>query len=113
MNFGIKQSVLRSAINRWTISAIATFQSGPPFTVLSGRDNNLDGNNTDRANLTGDPYLNPNRSRSAVTAKWFNAVAFAPNATGKDGTSGRNIINAPGLKNFDLGIFRNFKIPTA
>lgn len=39
----------------------------------------------------------------------FFGRAFAPNVTGQEGTAGRNILDGPGLKNLDLGIFRNFR----
>ena len=71
---------------------------------------NLDGNNTDRANLVGDPFLDPGRSRNDVAGMWFNTSAFALPTNGTNGTSGRNILDGPGIRNVDLGIFRNFRI---
>ena len=69
----------------------------------------MDGNNNDRAQLIGDPHIsNPN------AAQWFNTAAFAKNAvvTGVpvDGNSPRNFLDAPGYKNVDLAIFRNFPV---
>lgn len=34
---------------------------------------------------------------------------FVRNTVGTDGTAGRNILDAPGYRDVDLGIFRNFK----
>ena len=102
--------LLRGVLNGWMLSAIVSLRSGLPFTVTAGKDTNLDGNNNDRANLVGDPHLDPNRPRSAVTAQWFNTAAFAQGANGTDGTAGRNILDAPGVHNIDLGIMRDFKI---
>jgi hypothetical protein len=107
--FGHTNALVRNVINGWTLSAIASFRSGLPFTITSGKDNNLDGNNNDRPNLIGDPYLDPHRPRSAVVAEWFNTNAFAPNAAGQDGNVGRNTMDGPGLRNVDLGIYRNFR----
>jgi hypothetical protein len=45
-----------------------------------------------------------------VVAQWFNTAAFAANAPGTDGNAGRNIIEGPGFRGVDLGIFRAFKI---
>jgi hypothetical protein len=106
--FRKSQWLVRSLADGWSISAIASFRSGLPLTITSGNDNNRDGNTNDRADLIGDPVLDHNRSRSDVVAKWFNTDAFRQNAVGKDGTAGRNIIDGPGLKNVDLGLFRNF-----
>jgi hypothetical protein len=102
--------VLRHALNGWTLSSIITVRSGAPLTITSGRDNNLDGTNNDRANLVGNPFLDPNRPRAEVTEAWFNKTAFVANPTGTDGTAGRNIIDEPGRKVFDIGIFRDFRM---
>ena len=96
--------------HKWTVSGIVTLSSGLPFTVTSGKDNNADGVNNDRANLIGDPYLDPNRPRSAVTNEWFNIAAFAQNGAGMDGTSGRNILDGPGFRDVDIGLFRDLRL---
>ena len=43
-------------------------------------------------------------------AKYFNTAAFAMPAVGTFGTAGWNILEAPGIYNIDLGIFKNFPI---
>ena len=108
--FGKTNPFLRAVVNGWSLSAITSVRSGTPFTVTSGKDNNLDGNNNDRPNLVGNPFLDPHRSRSAVSNMWFNTAAFVANPAGTDGNAGRNILDGPGLKNVDLSIFRTFKI---
>lgn len=100
-------SLLKRILNGWTLSPIITLSSGLPFTVTSGRDNNFDGNNNDRANVVGNPYLDPSRSRSDVIAQWFNTAAFVQNPIGTDGTSARNFLDGPGYRDVDLGIFRD------
>ena len=64
----------RLLANGWSISPIVTFSSGNPFSVTSGKDNNYDGQSNDRANVTGDPVLDPNRARAQVLA-WARATA--------------------------------------
>lgn len=104
-------ALARWLANGWQLSTILSLRSGQPFSVMTGRDNNLDGNNFDRGNLIGDPYLSPGRPRQEVIAMWFNTAAFNNLATGgQEGTAGINIINGPGMKNVDLGIFRSFGI---
>jgi hypothetical protein len=100
---------VRNIVNGWSISPIVRLHSGLPFSVSNGADANLDGTNNDRAQLIGDPRIsNPS------AAEWFNIAAFAKNnpITGQpvDGTSSRNFLDAPGFKNVDLAIFRNFPI---
>ena len=110
--------VLRGVLNGWQVSPIVTLHSGTPFSISSGKDNNLDGNNTDRPNLLAgvNPNLSPSRSRAEVSNEWFNTAAFVANAPGTgigpggaDGNSPRNFLDSPGYKDVDLGVFRNFK----
>src|SRR5262245_18122907 len=100
---------MRGILNEWGLSAAIRARSGTPLTVTSGRDNNLDGNSNDRADLTGDPKLSANRARADVTTAWFNTATFAQNAAGQPGTSGRNILDKLGLKIVDLALMRNFR----
>ncbi|HEV8130660.1 MAG TPA: carboxypeptidase regulatory-like domain-containing protein [Acidobacteriota bacterium] len=108
--FNQSQPLVRSLLDGWTLSAITTLRSGTPLTITSGRDNNLDGSTSDRPNLVGDPRLDPHRPRAAVVSRWFNTDAFFQNLTGQDGNAARNLLDGPGLKNIDLGIFRDFSI---
>ncbi len=99
----------RLALNGWQISTIVTLRSGLPLTIFNGVDANLDGNNTDRAELIGNPYL-----AHPSAAEWFNTAAFAENpiVTGHpvEGNSGRNILDAPGLRDVDLAVARIFQL---
>ena len=108
--FGRLNPFLRAVINNWELSGIVTLQSGLPFNVTAGSDINLDGNNNDRANLVGNPFLDPHRGIGVVTNQWFNIAAFAKPAAGTDGNFGRDVLTGPGAKNVDMGLFRNFRI---
>ena len=110
MNYFHGTPALKQVLNGWTVSAIATMRSGTPLTFSTGSDTNVDGNSTDRVDLIGDPKLDAGRSRSAVTNAWFNTAAFASPATGADGNSSRNLIDGPGAKWVDIGLFRKFKV---
>lgn len=104
---------VRAIANGWAISAIASMRSGTPLTVTAGNDRNFDGNANDRADLIGDPFLSPNRPRNEVVDQWFNPAAFngvTQASHSFDGTSPRNFIDGPGLKNVDMGIFREFRV---
>ena len=99
--------LLKAALNGWQISPIVTLRSGLPLTIFNGVDANLDGNDTDRAELIGNPHIaNP------TAAEWFNTAAFKENlilpGQPVDGSSGRNILDAPGLRDIDLAIARSF-----
>ncbi len=104
-------SALKKALlNDWTLSAIVTLQSGQPMTITSGQDRNLDGLTTDRADLVGDPTLDSGRPREELIEGWFNVAAFAQPALGTDGTAGRNIVEGPGYRNVDLGLYRDLRL---
>jgi hypothetical protein len=91
----------------WTLSAIVTLQTGTPLTIGAGQDRNLDGLTNDRADLVGNPELDHGRPRAELIERWFNVDAFANPALGTNGSSRRNILDGPGYRNVDLGIFRD------
>jgi hypothetical protein len=99
-------SPVRWLARDWTVSAIVTLQTGTPLTIGAGQDRNLDGLTNDRADLVGDPELDHGRPRAELIEGWFNVAAFANPALGTNGSSGRSIIDGPGYRNVDLGIFR-------
>ena len=94
----------------WTLSAIVTLQSGTPLTIGAGQDRNLDGLTNDRADLVGNPEVAGGRSRDEAIEGWFNVAAFANPALGTNGSSGRSIVDGPGYRNVDLGIFRDVRL---
>ncbi len=104
---------VRIAANGWSLSAISTFRSGFPLTVTAGTDANGDGSsNNDRGSLVYgvSPFLDPNRPRNETVAAWFNTAAFVRPSQGTVGNASRGILDGPGMKNVDLGIFRDFRI---
>jgi len=98
---------VRMLVRDWTVSAIATLQSGQPLTIGAGQDRNLDGLTNDRADLVGNAVLDSGRPRDELIEGWFNVAAFANPALGANGSSGRSIVDGPGYRNVDLGIFRD------
>jgi hypothetical protein len=101
-------TLLRNTLNGWMVSSIITLESGQPFTVTSGVDSNVDGNNNDRPNLIGNPKLDPHRPNRALM--WFDPKAFGAVAAGADGNARRNLLIGPGVRNVDAGLIRDFKI---
>jgi Carboxypeptidase regulatory-like domain len=97
-------------LNGWTISTIVTLQSGAPLTINAGVDRNFDGLTNDRADIIGDPKLDSGRPRDEQIEQWFNTAAFALPAIGLDGTASRGIVEGPGYKNVDLGVFRDIRL---
>jgi hypothetical protein len=97
----------KGLLNGWTLSGIASVTSGQPLTIGAGQDRNLDGLTTDRADLVGDPELDSGRPQEELIAQWFNTAAFAQPAIGTDGNAGRNIVEGPGFRRVDLGLFKD------
>jgi hypothetical protein len=111
-NFLVKQIV-----NGWTISPIVSLQSGTPFTVSTGSNKSLDSANANRPNLVPgvNPVLDPHRSRAVAAGQWFNTGAFVANGPGlgigiggADGNAPRDYLRAPGYRDVDLGLLRDF-----
>lgn len=101
---------LRHVIGGWQANGILRMQSGSPVDLTAGSDRNLDGNNNDRPDLTGNPFLSPNRSREELIAQYYDRSAFAVPALGAVGTAGRNLLYGPGSKNFTGSLFKRFPI---
>jgi hypothetical protein len=101
---------VKALFNDWTVSTIITLQSGTPLTIAAGQDRNFDGLTNDRADLVGDPQLDSGRPTEELIERWFNTAAFAQPAIGQDGTAGRSIVEGPGYRNVDLGVFRDIRL---
>jgi hypothetical protein len=101
-------------LNGWRLAPIVTWQSGFPYTVMSGFDNSFSGDFVDRADFIGtnlnQAKLDPNRSHNALTQEYFNTAVFGPNAIGTFGDSGKNNLRGPGLFDTDLALLKDIKI---
>jgi hypothetical protein len=102
-------------VSNWELLAVATLQSGRPFTVslLPDIDNsntgrsNLGFGNNDRPNVSGDPSLS-NPSANA----WFNTAAFSMPAYGTFGNVKRNGLDGPGYRNLNFAAVRTIRFGT-
>ena len=99
-----EQPVVRALLTGWTGSLIYTYQSGAPFTVLTGTDRALSGVSQDRPNQISDPHVLANRT----VTQWFNTASFTAAALGTFGNTGRNSLTGPSIYDADLGLWRSF-----
>ena len=114
--------IIEEVANGWTITSVAYFISGAPFSMSTGSNNNFDSANANRPNAVSgvSPILSPHRCRvcaasaNGVTTAWFNKAAFTPNGPGlgigpggADGNVGPFSLNGPGLKDMDAALYRN------
>ena len=99
--------IVGTAVNGWQANVIASLRTGLPFSVESGSDQSLVGTDKDYADLVGDA------TRPAgvdPVQQYFNKAAFALNALGTFGTSGRNVLRGPGSAVVNFATFKNFPI---
>ncbi len=97
-----------TVLGGWQLTGIVTASSGPPVNTSVPRDiANIGGRVlAQRPNLVGDPY----GGVSGAPEEYFNLDAFAEPAPFTFGNFGRNVLIAPGLFQFDAGLFKNFRL---
>jgi hypothetical protein len=104
-------ALVKHALGGWQVSGIWNWQSGFPFSVLSGVDNSRSGVGQDRADyLGGGTQLSGDRSKQDQLNRWFNTSAFAQNQLGTFGNGGRNILRGPHNFNIDFSAQKYFKL---
>jgi hypothetical protein len=116
---GLKGSLLGG----WQLSGITTAQSGEPFTIVNGGvyDNAGVGNNVGSgsfADVVGDPHASVPRFAPGPGVPvpgiygplLYNPAAYSQPTGLTFGDSGRNSLGGPGRLNFDMGLFKHFKI---
>jgi hypothetical protein len=90
----------------WSISGIATLQSGFPFSPQLGYNPTGNGDSRNPAR----PKLNPNFQGThypRTAAAWFNPDAYLAPNPGTFGNAGRDSLSGPGLKDVDLSLLKN------
>lgn len=96
--------VLKKLVSGWESSGVATFEAGPPFSVLAGVDSSFRATGTDFPNLNGPPVFSDIRATNGIflTPKNFAIAPF-----GTLGSFPRNGLRGPSFNNFDLGLIKN------
>ena len=114
--FGRGQSLLANAnavanalVGGWQLNGILAAQTGFPFTPLVGfnQSGNGDTGAPDRPNLA------PGFSGPLILGtphRWYNPAAFSLPLAGTYGNAGRDILEGPGLLEFDSSLFKTFRI---
>ena len=95
----------KQVIGGWQVSGITTAETGLPFEITATDLSNTGGIHTQVANRVCNGNL-PSDQRSIN--RWFDTACFTQPASGLLGNSGRDILRAPGLINFDLSAFKRF-----
>lgn len=103
------------AIGGWQLNAIATLETGTPFTVAAPDVSATGGSHANRASCIANPYVGASADRAqfvGATAPGFylNPAAFANPAAGFFGNCAPRAFHGPGIQNFDLSVFKSFAI---
>ena len=101
-------SIGSAILGDWQLNAIASFYSGTPLNIFSGRDTaGLGGASTQRPDVvpSASIYANTNDPTQIL-----NPLAFAFPAQGQFGNLGRGVVRGPGIKNVDFSMAKTFRI---
>ena len=93
-------------LKNWSFNGVVTYQTGFPFTVTQSGNTQNTGAGQQRPNYVPgqDPELdNPDPQR------WFNTDAFV-RAVNQYGNVGRNTLRQPGIRTWDVGLFKEFPV---
>jgi Carboxypeptidase regulatory-like domain len=94
--------------NDWTVTMIATLESGVPVAVTQATNfNAFAGFGVQRPNVVGDPML-PADERTP--SHWFNTAAFAAAPQFTIGAASRNPVRGPAYRSVDLAVIRRVPI---
>ena len=108
--FRTSSKLANGFVANWSISAIASFDSGLPYTAFLASDNEnigpVPGRYTEFPNLVGDPKAVSGRN----VFRWFNTAAFALPAAFTRGNAGRNILRADSFANLDFSAFKRWML---
>jgi len=112
-----QDSMLHNLLGGWQISGATFYRTGTPFSIVQTATDIAgvgDQSVGQPWNLVGDVNANTNNKFSNGAANdsnfFFNPAAFAAPATGTFGNATRNLLYNPGQNEWDLAIFKNFRV---
>jgi hypothetical protein len=119
-NSGLTSAIARAALDGWQLSGIHAFVTGEWAPVTFTTSDNFDftgGEGGQGGDVNGIRYVRPNVKGDPndfdgdpITG-WFNTAAFSrPSGRGDIGNSPRNVVQRPGINNWDLALFKNFRL---
>ena len=97
----------KAFIANWQVSGIATLQSGLPFTPQLSYNPSNDGDTRNPVR----PSWNSSFTGKVIDGgpdQYFNPLAFIQPLNGTYGNAGRNILQGPSLKQFDLSLAKRW-----
>lgn len=103
----VSQKALKTAFGGWQLNGIARFWDGPPSGISSNGDagQTVGGIRADYVGNGSDLYPST-RDRY----NYFNVYAFARPLNGSLGNTGKTVIRRPGINEWDLSLYKNFRL---
>ncbi len=98
--------VVDAAFGGWMLTGIFSAQSGFFFSPTVPNTIGIESGSVRPDRLRNGNLPSSERDR----LRWFDVSAFVPPTGFRYGNAGRNILEGPGLKNFDLGVLKDFHI---
>ena len=99
---------MRAFFGGLQFAGLGSFQTGPPFTVNSTLDINLDGNLTDRLNTLNGLIITGNRRQPLQLAVAQPTTLLAP--FGQDGQIGRNTFRAGSILSLNMAVSKEIAV---
>ena len=114
--FGKNKPYMQSGAGRWLLGGwqlqgIVSMMSGEPFTITAPSSTLNAGGNQQRADVVGTPRFIRDIAGPNGDGLWFTTDAFAIPQQDTLGNGGREILDGPGLFNWDFSVFREFAVP--
>lgn len=107
--FRARQGVTGNLLGNWQLSGVSFFRSGNPLSVVDSTDTAGVGSGSASQpwNVVGSTAVS---GPTGVGQLWFNPAAFAVPAKGTFGNAGLNLLRGPLFQNWDMALFKRFKI---
>jgi hypothetical protein len=103
------EGLLSQIVGGWQVNNILSFYTGTPFSVTSsGTSLNAPENDQRADQVTSDVRILGGIGRDSA---YFDPLAFKPVTEARFGTAPFNVLHGPGVASWDLGVFRQFRMP--
>lgn len=102
---------LSAIVGGWQVNNIITLMSGIPVNITASNTTlNNDGTSEQRPDLVKSEVKT--LGGKGLGQFWFDKTAFAaaPSGANRFGTAGWNTVRGPGIRTWDLGLFRRFRL---
>ena len=108
------QNWYQGVLGNWQVNGITTLMTGTPFTVEDQSYNydapEITGFSAFRPNLISNPNNGPRTVQQWFKVDAFQRLDLSTTAAGLYGNEGRNVVEGPGLAQWDFSAFKNVRV---